>query len=97
MQVGERGPPHRNDVPHPGMTAFPPNAEVGELVIHEVFDGRKFPAIPDQIQEAANNRAVVLPDLITEIAPGIKRVAMIFNPGTAPGGVRRNTQRWSFP
>jgi len=32
-----------------------------------------------------------------EIAPGIKRVAMIFNPGTAPGGVRRNTQRWSFP
>jgi hypothetical protein len=47
VQVGERGPPHRNDVPHPGMTVFPPNAEVGELVIHEVFDGRKFPAIPD--------------------------------------------------
>jgi hypothetical protein len=27
-----------------------------------VFDGRKFPAIPDQIQEAANDRAVVLLD-----------------------------------
>src|SRR6266581_2897487 len=62
VQVGERGPPHRDDVPHPGMTVFPLNAEVGELVIHEVVDSRKFPAIPDQIQEAANDRAVVLLD-----------------------------------
>ena len=40
-QVGERGPPHRDDVPHSRVTAWPPDAEVGEVVIHEVIDGRK--------------------------------------------------------
>jgi hypothetical protein len=35
------------------MTAWLPNAEVGEIVIHEIVDGRKFPAIPDQIQVPA--------------------------------------------
>src|SRR6266567_1334961 len=59
-QVGERGPPHRDDVPHPRMTAWLPNAEVSEIVIHEILDSRKLPAIPDQIQEPAHDRAVVL-------------------------------------
>jgi hypothetical protein len=59
VDVGGRGPPHRDDVPHPGMTAFPPDAEVDEVVIHEIVDGRKFPVIPDQVQEP-NDRAVVL-------------------------------------
>src|SRR5437762_8847855 len=43
VEVGERVPPHRDDVLHRGMTAWLPDAEVGEVVIHEVVYGRKFP------------------------------------------------------
>src|SRR5690242_3189221 len=50
---------HAVTVPHPRVTARPPDAEVGEVVIDEVIDGRKVPAIPDQVHEPADDRAVV--------------------------------------
>jgi len=37
-QVGKRGPPCRDDVPHRRLAAWPPDAEVGELVIDQVLD-----------------------------------------------------------
>src|SRR5690242_6102117 len=57
--VGEGGPPHRDDVPHRRMTAWLPNPEVDEIVIHEIVDGRKVPPIPDHVEEPANDRAVI--------------------------------------
>jgi len=60
MLVGEGGPSHRDDVPHRRVTAWLPNTEVDEIVIHEVVDGRKVPAIPDQVKEPPDDRAVVL-------------------------------------
>src|SRR5690242_20166163 len=58
--VGEGGPPHRDDMLHRRMTAWLPNPEVDEIVIHEIVDGREVPAIPDQVKEPANDRAVIM-------------------------------------
>src|SRR5689334_18543890 len=59
-QVGKCGPPCRDDVPHRRMAAGLPDAEVRELVIHQILDSVKVAAIPDTFQEAADDRAVVL-------------------------------------
>jgi hypothetical protein len=60
LQVGERGAPRRDDVPHRGVAARPPDAEVGEVIIDQFLDGGQFPVVPDQVPEAADHRGVVL-------------------------------------
>ena len=66
------------------MTAFPPDAEVGEVVIHEVIDGRKFPAVPDQVQEPANDRAVVLLESHKAFPPCLLPGRLPAGPESAP-------------
>jgi hypothetical protein len=59
-QVGERGAPCRDDMPQGGVAARPPDAEVGEVIIDQLVDGRQLSVVPYQIPEAADDRGVVL-------------------------------------
>jgi hypothetical protein len=80
MQVGERGAPRRDDMPHRGVAARPPDAEVGEVIIDQLPDGRQLPVVPDQVPEPADDRGVALLG-----SHGIPLSA----PGAAPAGTRR--------
>jgi hypothetical protein len=75
MQVGERRAPRRDDMPQRGVAARPPDAEVGEVIIDQLLDGRQLPVVPDQVPEAADDRGVVLLGShgILLLAPGAAR------------------------
>jgi transposase len=59
VQVGKRRAPRRDDVPQRGLAARSPDAEVGEVVVNQLLDGRQLPVVPHQVPEAADDCGVV--------------------------------------